>query len=333
MKRKVLIVTHGGRPAAVTASNDAVRELTRAGFEVALHNDALVRDFGEEMAAARVREGVASCDVVIVLGGDGSILRATELTHGTGVPILGVNLGHVGFLAELEPGNITEMVKRLDACDYTVEERTVAAVTVHRPGEDEPMTGWGLNEATIEKAERMRMIEVGIEVDDRPLSSFGCDGVVIATSTGSTAHAFSGGGPVMWPNTDALLMVPLAAHALFARPLVIGPQSSFSVTILDTSAVPAVLTCDGRRTIDLPIGSRVDVKISDQPIRFARLFDAAFTDRLVSKFALPIKGWRQTASEAMVASDAPASELPHSDGPASDVPGDPTPVPTSPEAG
>jgi NAD+ kinase len=299
--RRVLIVTHGGRAEAVAALQEAGRELEAAGFDVVLHDDDLAETFGDHMALARAREGVMESEVVMVLGGDGTILRAAELTHGTQVPILGVNLGHVGFLAESEREDLRAAVHRLAQHDYVVEERSVVAVRVYRPDTDEPLTGWALNEATIEKAQRQRMLEVGIEVDGRPLSSFGCDGVVVATSTGSTAHAFSAGGPVMWPDVDGVLLVPLSAHALFARPLVIGPRSAYRVTVLDRSPVPAVLTCDGRRSIDLPAGTTVEVRRGEHPLRFARLSTAPFTDRLVSKFSLPVVGWREAADDAAAA--------------------------------
>ncbi|ANC30483.1 NAD kinase [Isoptericola dokdonensis] len=306
MSRRVLIVTHGGRPQAVAATAEAVAELRSAGFEVTLHDDDLAASFGDPAMEARTREGVTESEVVMVLGGDGTILRAAELTHGTDVPLLGVNLGHVGFLAESERDNLHDAVRRVADRDYVVEERHVVDVLVHRPDRDEPETGWALNEATVEKASRERMLEVGIAVDGRPLSSFGCDGVVISTATGSTAHAFSAGGPVMWPDVDAVLVVPLAAHALFARPLVIGPTSELAVQVLDRSPVPGVLTCDGRRSIDLPAGSLIQVRRGAEPLRFARLTHAPFTDRLVSKFSLPVIGWREAADEAAARRDADA---------------------------
>jgi NAD+ kinase len=298
VSRRVLIVTHGGRPEAVAALTEAVRELSAVGFEVALHDDDLAETFGDHMSAVRAREGVTDSEVVMVLGGDGTILRAAELTHGTAVPLMGVNLGHVGFLAESEREDLRLAVQRLADRDYVVEERSVVDVHVHRPGEDEPVTGWALNEATVEKAGRERMVEVAIGVDGRPLSSFGCDGVVMSTSTGSTAHAFSAGGPVMWPDVEGVLLVPLSAHALFARPLVIGRRSAYTVEVLERSPMPGILTCDGRRSIELPLGSRVEVRLGAQPLRFARLSPAPFTDRLVSKFSLPVVGWREAADGA-----------------------------------
>nr|WP_297428157.1 NAD kinase [uncultured Actinotalea sp.] len=276
MTRRVVLVTHTGRVEAVHAAEEVRRALADVGL------DAVEEAGGPEVEGA---------EMVVVLGGDGTILRAAELTRGTGVPLLGINLGHVGFLAESEREDIHEAARRIAAGEYDVEERGTIDVRVLRPGGGS-VTGWALNEATVEKADRARMVEVVVEVDGRPLSSFGCDGVVMATSTGSTAHAFSAGGPVVWPDVDAMLLVPVSAHALFARPLVVGPGSVLAVEILARSGTAGVLTFDGRRQEDLPVGTRVEVRRGPEPVRLARLSHAPFTDRLVSRFALPVTGWR-----------------------------------------
>ncbi|WP_425472443.1 NAD kinase [Subtercola boreus] len=230
-------------------------------------------------------------ELVIVLGGDGTILRAAEIVRGCPVPLLGVNLGHVGFLAESEREDLRASVERVLGGDYLVEERmTLDVVVTHRS--EVVYEGWALNEATVEKASRERMIEVVIEVDARPLSSFGCDGVVMATPTGSTAYAFSAGGPIVWPSLDALLFVPLSPHALFSRALVIGPDSVLAVEMLERTPGAGVLWCDGRRGFDLPPGSRIESRKSAVPVRLARLTHGPFSDRLVRKFALPVEGWR-----------------------------------------
>ena len=286
MNRRALVVTHLGREDALAATEEAIRALERVGFE-------LVRDV----------DGVdlTGVEIAVVLGGDGTILRAAEVTRGTDIPLLGVNLGHVGFLAESERDDIGEAVRRLAARDYEVEERATLDVSVSLPGVPVPLADWALNEATVEKADRSRMIEVVIEVDGRPLSTFGCDGVVMATATGSTAHAFSAGGPVVWPDVDAMLLVPLSAHALFARPLVVGPGSVLALEVLPRSSTVGVLSCDGRRRLDLPVGARVEVRRSPVPVRLARLSRAPFTDRLVSKFSLPVEGWRGRPAVARAA--------------------------------
>jgi NAD+ kinase len=231
-------------------------------------------------------------ELVVVLGGDGTILRAAEVVRGSEVPLLGVNLGHVGFLAEAERDDLHETVLRIAECRYEVEERMTLDVVVEL-GDQVLGRTWAVNEASVEKADRERMIEVVLEVDGRPVTEFGCDGVVLATPTGSTAYAFSAGGPVVWPEVEALLLVPISAHALFARPLVIAPTSVPAVEIISPGM--AVLWCDGRRSIDLPTGARVEVRRSALPMRLARLARPPFTDRLVAKFGLPVHGWRGRA--------------------------------------
>ena len=151
---------------------------------------------------------------------------------------------------------------------------------------------WALNEISMEKISRTRMIEIRVAIDGRPLSRWGCDGVVCATPTGSTAYAFSAGGPIVWPSVEAMVFVPISAHALFARPLVVGPESVMAVELMDRADASGILWCDGRRSFDLPAGARVVVKKSPVSVRLASLRTSTFTDRLVSKFDLPVDGWR-----------------------------------------
>jgi len=294
--RHILIVAHTGRADSLDAAVRVCRQLQTAGIMPVLYGDeyAEVRDAATDLGPiALLGQDVQTPDLelVIVLGGDGTILRAAELTRGCPVPLLGVNLGHVGFLAESEREDLTETVTRALARDYTVEERLTLSVRVKVDSEVVYET-WALNEATVEKASRERMLEVVIEVDGRPLSSFGCDGVVMSTPTGSTAYAFSAGGPIVWPSVDALLLVPLSPHALFARPLVVAPDSYFAIEVLERNQGIGVLWCDGRRGYDLPRGARVVVRRSPEPVRLARLSEGPFTDRLVHKFTLPVSGWR-----------------------------------------
>ncbi|MEN9288332.1 MAG: hypothetical protein RLZ88_1002 [Actinomycetota bacterium] len=230
-------------------------------------------------------------ELVLVLGGDGSILKAAELVRESNIPLLGINLGHVGFLAEGEKHEMDAVLGHIAAREYTVQERMALDVTVLENGRKVYST-WALNEATVEKSARERMLEVVLEVEEHPLSSFGCDGVVVATPTGSTAYAFSAGGPVVWPNVEAILMVPLSAHALFARPLVVNPEALLAVEVLRRSAGSGVLWCDGRRTFELAPGSRVEVRKSAQGVKIVRLDNSSFTNRLVNKFSLPVAGWR-----------------------------------------
>ncbi|HEY1105087.1 MAG TPA: NAD kinase [Agromyces sp.] len=297
--RHFLVVSHTGRQSALEATGAVCTQLLDAGAVpvIAAEHWEDVHAFVPELDGGVVRfEEIdpARIELVIVLGGDGTILRAAELIRDHPVPLLGVNLGHVGFLAESERDDLGYTVSRALARDYAVEERMTLSVRA-KVGDEVVYESWALNEATVEKAERERMLEVVIEVDRRPLSSFGCDGVVMSTPTGSTAYSFSAGGPIVWPSLEALLLVPLSAHALFARPLVVGPESSLAVEIQQRTETSAVIWCDGRRTFDLPPGSRVIVRRSDIPVRLARLHEAPFTDRLVNKFQLPVTGWRGPA--------------------------------------
>jgi NAD+ kinase len=292
--RRVLVLAHTGRPAALSVAEELLGRLSDAGVTPLVLPEEAAQLSPACTAVAEYADPddpLDHAELVIVLGGDGTILRAGEIVRGTEVPLLGVNLGHVGFLAESERDDLGYTVARALARDYTVEERMTLSVRA-KLGEEVVYESWALNEATVEKAERERMLEVVVEVDRRPLSSFGCDGIVMSTPTGSTAYSFSAGGPVVWPSLEALLLVPLSAHALFARPLVVGAESSLAVEILQRTEAAAVIWCDGRRTSDLPPGARVIVRKSPVPVRLARLHEAPFTDRLVNKFQLPVTGWR-----------------------------------------
>ncbi len=158
-------------------------------------------------------------------------------------------------------------------------------------------TAWALNEVSLERTNRERMLEVAVAVDGQPLLRFGCDGVLCATPTGSTAYAYSAGGPIVWPNVDALLVVPNAAHALFARPVVVAPNSTVDIDLLSRGHA-AVLVADGRRSVPVPSGARVQVRRGAQPVRIARLAQWSFTERLVTKFHLPVRSLREAAGPA-----------------------------------
>lgn len=296
--RAVLLVTHGRRPEAREIASEVARSLLAAGIGVRVAADG--QDDSPDLARLPGIEVVPpdehaadGTELVVVLGGDGTILRGAERARGADVPLLGVNLGHVGFLAEAEQEDLRDVVDAIVQRTWTVEERTALDVQVVLDGAVVAHT-WALNEVSLEKASRERMVEVLVEVDGRPLSRWGCDGVVCATPTGSTAYAFSAGGPVVWPEVAALLVVPISAHALFARPLVVSPASVIALELPSPSA-SAVLWADGRRSFDLAPATRVEIRRHDQPVRLARVSGGPFTDRLVAKFALPVDGWRGRA--------------------------------------
>jgi NAD+ kinase len=296
--RAVLLVAHASRPDARALTAEVARALVASGVDVRICDDEI--GLGEVKGAdwtvvAADDHAADGAELVVVLGGDGTILRGAERARHGDVPLLGVNLGHVGFLAEAEREAVDDVVHAIVEREWHVEERTALDVLVTAGGATVERT-WALNEASLEKASRERMVDVLVEIDGRPLSRWGCDGVVCATPTGSTAYAFSAGGPVVWPEVEALLVVPISAHALFARPLVVSPGSVIALELPDdiTTSAPsrAILWADGRRALELPPRARVEIRRSAQPVRLARLSQAPFTDRLVAKFSLPVDGWR-----------------------------------------
>lgn len=281
-RRTVLLVAHTGRQDVESVAQHVGTRLGAAGID-------LVAD-DVEAAELGILTVHASPELVLTLGGDGTLLRGAEKAHDLGIPVLGVNLGRVGFLTEIDADHIDTAIDAIIQRTYRTSERIVVDVQVEVDG---VITGdgWALNEVSVEKSTRERILDVVVEVDGRGVSAFGCDGVLCATPTGSTAYAFSAGGPVIWPGVAALLVVPSNAHALFARPLVVGSGSTVTVH-LDPDGHEAVLACDGRRTIVVPPGARVHMRTGNDPVQLARLGTEVFTDRLVRKFALPVHGWR-----------------------------------------
>ncbi|MGE3287651.1 MAG: NAD kinase [Pseudonocardia sp.] len=295
--RELMLILHTGRKANRRTAAAVAQRLAASGVRLRVVADEWADVFCEDLPAAlrpRIVEGRPGCaegaEAVLVLGGDGTLLRAAEMARPTGVPLLGVNLGRVGFLAEVEEASLDGALDRLVEGGYDVEERMTVDASVRVDGEIVART-WALNEACVEKRSRGLILEVVLELDGRPVSNFGCDGVICSTPTGSTAYAFSAGGPIVWPQVEALLLVPSNAHALFARPMVISPYSEVAIEV-DANGAPAILDCDGRRTIDLPPGARVELARGAQPVRMVRLDGQPFADRLVRKFDLPVRGWR-----------------------------------------
>jgi len=295
--REILLVSHSGRQEIAATAQRVAGLFGEAGIVLrVLDDEAASAGLGHPGGPGEVRvvapgpDAAAGCEMVIVLGGDGSFLRAAELAHDAAVPVLGINLGRIGFLAEAEAEHLADALRQVVRREYSVEDRMTLDVMI-RVDDAIVDRGWALNEASLENSSRLGVLEVVLEVDGRPVSSFGCDGVLVATPTGSTAYAFSAGGPIVWPELEALLVIPSNAHALFARPLVTSPESIVAVETLAGSH-DGVVFCDGRRTLHLPAGGRLEVVRGRNPVRWVRLDSAPFADRMVRKFDLPVKGWR-----------------------------------------
>ncbi|CRZ14004.1 NAD kinase [Mycolicibacterium neworleansense] len=302
-ERTILLVVHTGRDEATEVARRVEKVLGDNGIGLKVLSAEAVdrgplhlapddmRALGVDIEVVDADERAAEgCELVLVLGGDGTFLRAAELARNVEIPVVGVNLGRIGFLAEAEAEAIDHVLERVIERDYRIEERMTLDIVV-RVGTDVVNRGWALNEASLEKGPRLGVLGVVLEVDGRPVSSFGCDGVLVSTPTGSTAYAFSAGGPVLWPDLEAILVVPNNAHALFARPMVTSPLASIAIEI-EASGNDALVFCDGRREMVVPAGGRLEVTRCGTPLKWVRLDSAPFTDRLVRKFRLPVTGWR-----------------------------------------
>jgi NAD+ kinase len=298
-RRQVAVTMHPLRPAALEAAAEFIAGINARGITCLASSedfDALAaRVPGADLRELDGEDG-KNCELVVVFGGDGNILRAAEWALPRHVPVLGVNLGHVGFLAELESSQVPALIEHVALADYVVEERmTIDTVVRAERGGEELWRSFAINEVSVEKLARDRMIEVLVRLDDRPLSRWATDGVLVATPTGSTAYAFSAHGPVIWPDLSALLLVPLSAHALFARPLVLGEHTVVSIEVLPGGGPGGVVWCDGRRTTDVTGGMEIVVGVGEHRLRLARTSEQPFVNRLVRKFGLPVDGWRGAA--------------------------------------
>jgi NAD+ kinase len=276
--KTVLLVTHPTRPEAISTANELAKLLAQKQINVF----ATIKTVG-----ANDFKASDTIDLAVVLGGDGTMLRAAEIFRGKQVPILGINLGHVGFLAEIERPSLSEIVDAIAAGTFSIEERMSLNYQLLRDGKV-IQSGWALNEVVVERNDH-QMIDLFVQIDHRPLSRWWCDAVICATPTGSTAYAYSAGGPVVWPEVDALVLLPLAAHALFSKPMVVSPKSEIAI---DLESDSADLNADGIRRTKLQKNDRIVLTSDKEDILLAHIKPATFTDRIVAKFKLPVEGWR-----------------------------------------
>jgi NAD+ kinase len=282
MSRHAIFVINPSRTEAVSAAKEISQILLKEGFTLSTPSDVSVLGISQMGA-----NSADTAEVVVVLGGDGTILRGAEIARRKSIPILGINLGHVGFLAEVEKPTLTEIAASIVAKGYVTENRMVLNYSVIRDGAV-VADGWALNEVTVER-DGTTMVELFVQIDNRPLSRWGCDGLICSTPTGSTAYAFSAGGPVLWPEIDALVLLPISAHALFSRPMVVAPTSEIVVEI---ESAGALLSGDSLRKFSLTAGDQVHITKDVSVIKLAHIKPTLFTDRLVAKFKLPVEGWR-----------------------------------------
>ena len=283
-KRSAVLVVNPSREEALSSAHELASLLIASDFDLFTISDVNIEGVKSISAADLGKENI---EIAVVLGGDGTILRAAEITLERGIPLLGINLGHVGFMAEVEKPSIKAIAASVADRSYLHEDRMVLGYSVIRDNVT-ISEGWALNEITVER-DSTTMVELFLEIDHRPLSHWGCDGLICSTPTGSTAYAFSAGGPIMWPEVDAFVLLPISAHALFSRPMVISTKSEIVVTV---ESQKALLSADALRKLPLLVGDRVVITRNPHTIKLAHIRATRFTDRLVAKFKLPVEGWR-----------------------------------------
>ncbi len=282
--KAVGIVVHAGRPEACAHASTAARRFAAHGVHVVgIEGEAWTDGAVEMRDPADFGSGL---DVVVVFGGDGTFLRAAYLARDQGVPLLGANYGRLGFLSEVEGFDVPTMVDRVIAGTYQVEERMTLTVEVLDSRGEVVGTSWALNEASVERTVPQRLIVLQIRVGERVFANLPADGIICATPTGSTAYAFSAGGPILSPLVDAIVVVPLAPHALFDRTIVVDPREMVTITPVggDNSCV---VTADGHSSLPVPAGGSVRIVRGEAPVRMARLGPFDFYGRVRQKFGLP----------------------------------------------
>ena len=270
---RVGIVTHPRRQEALEASAKLRVDLERGGTSTEM-----LPDDGE------TRSSDEPLDLVVSVGGDGTFLRGAYAASHVGCPVLGVKVGRLGFLTEVEPADAQPLIRAVLGGSARIEERL--AITV------EPVSGadfppqWGLNEVMVEKRARHRLVRLAVEVDGTYVTTFSADGVIVASPTGSTAYSFSARGPIVSPSVDSLVLTPIAAHMVFDRSFVLGAASHVELEVMGEES--GVLSADGRRSIELPVGSTVRIRASSRPARLVRRDDApGFLSLVREKFGLP----------------------------------------------
>ncbi len=286
---RIGLVVHAGRPASREAAVEASRILDELGVEAVT----TVGGGPEEVEGGLAQLGplvppeelAADVELVISFGGDGTFLRAAHLCRDARVPVLGVNLGRLGFLAEVEDHDLGPVLRAVAAGHYRIEERDTLTMHVH-DAQGEPVTSsWALNEVAVEKTARQRLLLTDVHIDGTFFARVGADALILATATGSTAYALSAGGPIVSPRVAATLVVPVAPHSLFDRTVVAAPEEAVRVDLLEDQA-PGLASCDGREPVELAPGSSVTVIGAGEPVRLARVGVTDFPTLVRRKFGL-----------------------------------------------
>ncbi len=256
---RIGVVVHDGKPAAVRLRDELGTWLGRRG--AAFDQD----DPG----------------LILSLGGDGTMLRAAQLAHQKDVPLLGINLGSLGYLTEVDEGGAHEALEQVLTGDIQIEERMMLECSI--PGSGERFVG--LNEVLVERASQHRIVRFGIGIGGESFTDFNADGVIVATPTGSTAYAMSAGGPIVSPRAECIVVVPVSAHIIFSRPFVLAADEAIEISVKGDQ--PASVSLDGAIGCDVAAGSVVRVGRHPRPLKLVRTGGPRFLERLRIKLGLP----------------------------------------------
>ena len=277
----VLIVAHHGRTEAAALALAASTWLRDRGHDAWLSPTDAAALALEPLAAER---SPAEADLALSLGGDGTMLRTIKLLDGAEVPVIGINVGLLGYLTEVEPPAMTAALERFLVGDFTLERRMMLTVTVDRVGEGVEGPWTALNEAVLEKQESGHTVRLLVDIDGAPFTSYAADGLIVATPTGSTAYSLSARGPVISPTHRALLLTPVSPHMLFDRALVLDPEEDVAIEVMGHR--PVVLSLDGVRVAGLGEGDTVRCRPADSSAIFVRFGRRRFHQILKAKFGL-----------------------------------------------
>jgi len=287
---RVGLVVHAGRDASVAAAADAARTLRTLDVEVVTANEG-IREQDEVGSLETIATPIApdafakDLDLAISFGGDGTFLRAAHLCRDVGVPVLGVNLGRLGFLAEVELDDLGPALRAVAEHDFDVEDRGTLEMVAYAPDGTAVQESWALNEVSIEKTVRQRLLLMDVHVDGTLFAKVPADALILATATGSTAYALSAGGPILSPRIEGTLVVPVAPHSLFDRTVVASPDEEVRVDLVGEQA-PAVVSCDGRDPVMVDPGGWITVAGVGRPVRLARVGLLDFYGLVRRKFGL-----------------------------------------------
>ncbi len=268
----VAFVVHEGRERAVATAGDLREGLEREGIQT-------------HLARGPEDLGTSPPDLVVSVGGDGTLLRAAHVAAEADCPVLGVKVGRLGFLTEIEPGPAAlELVRAALDGRARIEERLAV---VAEPADGPTFQAqWAMNEVMVEKRARHRLVRLAVHVDDTYVTTFSADGVIVATPTGSTAYSFSARGPIVGPRVPCLVLTPIAAHMVFDRSFVLDAEQVVELEVVGDE--PGLLSADGREGVELPIGSTIRIHAASRPARFVSMDEGpGFLDRVRDKFDLP----------------------------------------------